>query len=527
MDARLAVTVENLPPDDDWQNRQIGLTTKPRSKGGEWTDSYHEATIRKVLESIKQPPAARISAVDAVRAAKTQAERTEAKLRLPSAIFAGRIEGDRRKEQNFIDHSGVAFFDYEFEKDAAKAADMRDELFANEYVAAAWISSSGGGVHALVRFAGLPPDHKTHTATHKAAQAKLLESLSGSFDATTERVRYCFLSYDPDIRIRNDSTPFPLAKPKPTPRPVKVEPPGDDELGRRIEGSLAAIRDGLVGGPYVKGTGTAANYNDASKYTWSLSQYVNGDGSVMAAWLAKLEGDGRIENALDRKNFEAKWRTGEGLDSVTAGSFVWLVREEAKAAGVECPLPMPPRRKPERKQGRWSARPQQFAEPKVFESIPEMVAELNSRFACYYGTEARVIDEAATRHSDDLFPQAMSLTAFKERLCHVKVKVVVENEYGMKEEQLWGAAKQWLKHPDRRRFSSDIVLVGPDEDPTEGDPRFNPYPVIIAPPALGEDEGRGDPSVLVDYLLNIVCGGDQRCYEWVADFMADIVQTRI
>jgi len=163
----------------------------------------------------------------------------------------------------------------------------------------------------------------------------------------------------------------------------------------------------------------------------------------------------------------------------------------------------------------------QFEKDTLYDTIEEMVADFNGRYCCYTGHESRVVDEGVTEHTPDLWPNMMSYTAFEQMLAHVKVKVEVENKDGELETQYWKAAPQWLKHKDRRRRKGTIELVGPHERPR------NPYAytIVVSPPGAELAEfAEGEADVLVDYLLNIVCAGNERNYNWLCDWLADIVQ---
>ena len=328
--------------DAPWLKQKVACTTALKTAGVAWTRAYSEHAVADVLASIVAPPKTRADAVAAIRALDAGSdELAAAKEKLPSVVFAGRIEGDRRIEANFVGHTGLALFDYEFDKDAHIAPSMRDELFADEHIAAAWVSSSGKGVHGIVRFERPPADKPEHTASYKAAKAKMAERLQGSFDNTSDRVRFAFLSHDPDLRFRQESKPFPIVAeappPKREPPTHSAEAPSAPRAGR-VKRAMRAIEDGLVGGPYKKGANT---YNDASTMTWALSQYVDQDAGVMTAWLNKLDADGRFADEKDRRNFEDKWRDGAGLNDISAGTFVHRVREESKRLGNISPIPTP------------------------------------------------------------------------------------------------------------------------------------------------------------------------------------------
>ncbi len=338
-----------------WLNATIGYTTNIRAsndpaKGSLWSDHYSECTVADALEAIADPPESRAAAVAAIRKMADGGDEQEAaKKKLPAVIFAGRIEGDRRIEDYFVDHTGLAFFDYEPDsKEACDAAELRDELFADERICAAWVSSSGLGVHGLVRFTSAPMSKQQHTDTYQAAAEAIALDHAGHFDATSDRVRAAFLSHDPDLRFRPNSTAMRLAAERvdtddspsastqaATQDDGYVQPP----LADRVAGSIKAIRQGLIGGPYSAGNGT---YQSASGITWALSQYVAGDVTVKRVWLDRLESDGRFPTAADRENFARKWDDGQGLQKWGPGAWVNLVKQHVGKG--DNPLPKGRRR---------------------------------------------------------------------------------------------------------------------------------------------------------------------------------------
>lgn len=328
----------------DWLKRKVAYTSAPLTKGEAWAKAYREHSVADVLASIAKPPKARAEAVAVIRSHDDGTDEQEAaKKKLPSVVFAGRIEGDQRTEANFVGHTGLAFFDYEFDKNADAAATMRDELFADEHIAAAWVSSSGKGVHALARFETPPKNNAEHKASYKAAVKSMSERAQGTFDSTSDRTRLTFLPHDPDLRFRQESTAFPIvteeqakqtAKRNAQPRRSAKAP--TVPVAERVAHAMQAIEEGLVGGPYKAGANT---YTEASTMTWAMSQYVDGNEGVMNAWLNRLDADGRFDGEQARRNFEAKWR-GEGkFNDITAGTFVHRVREESKRLGKKSPIP--------------------------------------------------------------------------------------------------------------------------------------------------------------------------------------------
>ncbi len=154
----------------------------------------------------------------------------------------------------------------------------------------------------------------------------------------------------------------------------------------------------------------------------------------------------------------------------------------------------------------------QFESQLVYDSVDQLVSAFNDRYACYHSKEARVIDLLATAVSDSIWPEMMSYTSFEQAVEHVKVRKEVNGEM-----MLVKAAPQWLKHGDRLRYKGGMEVLGPNER------RRNPYafPVIVSPPT---DLKEGNAETLEKFLREIVCGGDEHVYEWLADWLADCVQ---
>ena len=343
--AAAQTTAEVLASDLPLLDTSIGHTTVALAKSPVWAEGYSERSVRSVLEFIIDPPANHAAAIKRIRATSDKSVRDSLKLKLPMALFAGRIKGDERKDENFASPSCLALLDYEF--DEGDAADMRDALFADERVFAAWVSSSGQGVHGLFVFEEPPPDAVSHRDTYNEVTAGLSSTLPGGFDNTSDRVRLCALSHDPDLRLRSNPKPWPLhvpeAEPEPEPEPTSSGDYAEFEdapLADRVKGALEAISRRLVGGPYKMKSKT---YDRVSGLTWSLSQYVERDASVEQAWLNFLEAEGRFgsdaSSARRRQTFANKWRDGQNFKGWGPGAFCKLVSDEAAGRGDKSPLP--------------------------------------------------------------------------------------------------------------------------------------------------------------------------------------------
>lgn len=112
---------------------------------------------------------------------------------LPCVIFAGEIIGDR-KDENVKTHSGFFVLDY----DHVDIEQKKNQLRADPYIYACWVSPSGDGIKALVR---CPKNTEKHSEYYDAFIQRYPE-----LDTTSRNIsRLCFESYDPDIYINPNS----------------------------------------------------------------------------------------------------------------------------------------------------------------------------------------------------------------------------------------------------------------------------------------------------------------------------------
>lgn len=149
---------------------------------------------------------------------------------LPAVLFAGVFE--RRAAAARTEASGVLVLDLDAVDDPATT---RDEIAQSPHVLAAFVSTSGTGVKALVCIEPEAP----HEDSFRASEAHLRDAFGQRVDPSGKDVsRLCFVSYDPDLRVNSHAAPIPpLSAPKHEPQPYRVTPlgvqpdgmtPGDD-----------------------------------------------------------------------------------------------------------------------------------------------------------------------------------------------------------------------------------------------------------------------------------------------------------
>ena len=328
--------------------------------------------IDEVVRSIAIPPATRIEIVSNVRRADSHDKRKALKGLLPGATWCGTFS--KRGKANLEQHSGYIYVDIDATKADKETLDgfesaghvsapdlrralredalkIRAAVVDQPWCAAAWLSASAFGVGLLV------PGECWHSAA--AAASKAVEHLCCEIDQGAKDVsRLNYLSHDFDTRFNEDAVPPPKVEigttcrfddaPKALPR-VPVESANGIDRSRNPQIALDCIAQGLVG-EYKPGTNS---YGASGQMTVALSLFCDGDASVLAAWLDKLEADGRFVRAVTDKAgnvvryepspqsrhwYTVTWNTGGGITKSNAGVFINKVLAEAKARGLPSPF---------------------------------------------------------------------------------------------------------------------------------------------------------------------------------------------
>lgn len=168
----------------------------------------HFVPIEAVLNAIKTGRYK--EKVDAIRNCKEDYKIRSLKSNLPCALFSGEFakpiekkwdNGEPytsyRDDKSLVQHSGFVPIDID---DVEHIQQAKQTLSKNPYIYAIWISSSGKGLHGLVRIG----DGNKHTQHYKA----LLEKIPGLDPTARNPSRVLYLSYDPDIYINSSSSTF-------------------------------------------------------------------------------------------------------------------------------------------------------------------------------------------------------------------------------------------------------------------------------------------------------------------------------
>jgi hypothetical protein len=183
----------------------------------------HKVTIFKNIRTITDPRFVNIDAVlhaikngkykeqvEIIRACKEDYKIPSLKMDLPCVLFSGEFakpitktyeSGEQynsyRDDKSLTSHSGFVPIDID---DIGDLDAKKEELINNPYIYAVWTSSSGKGLHGLVKIG----DGNKHTEHYKA----LLEEITGLDPTARNPSRVLYVSYDPEIYINTSSSVF-------------------------------------------------------------------------------------------------------------------------------------------------------------------------------------------------------------------------------------------------------------------------------------------------------------------------------
>lgn len=122
----------------------------------------------------------------------------ELKVALPGVCFNGSFK--YRSAAGLVSHSGLMVIDLDGFESFDDAVSERESSMESPYTFASWVSPSGKGVKILVKIPREPENHKSYFEAYREYLSHPNWDNSGS-----DVSRFCFESYDPDIKINEDS----------------------------------------------------------------------------------------------------------------------------------------------------------------------------------------------------------------------------------------------------------------------------------------------------------------------------------
>ncbi len=183
----------------------------------------HKITLFKNIQEVTQPHYASIETilgyiqngrykdrVETIRNCTDEKQVRALKADLPCALFSGefakpvtKVNDDGvetvsyRTDKSLTTHSGFVPIDID---DVEDINSLKEELINNPYIYALWTSSSGKGLHGLVKIG----DGNKHTQHYKA----LLEKIPNLDPTARNPSRVLYLSYDPDLYVNTSASVF-------------------------------------------------------------------------------------------------------------------------------------------------------------------------------------------------------------------------------------------------------------------------------------------------------------------------------
>jgi hypothetical protein len=172
-----------------------------------------DTSVLKVLDSIKKGEYKH--AISEVRVYQDKQKRNELKTNLPYVTFSGIFTS--RANANLKKHSGLLCLDFDSVDDLDA---IRDKINDDKYTFASFLSPSGDGLKVLVKipFVDNDADYKDY---YVEAQ-KHYDNYSKTDDSNKDISRACYLSFDENLFLNNDSELFTDKFYRPLPKENKV-----------------------------------------------------------------------------------------------------------------------------------------------------------------------------------------------------------------------------------------------------------------------------------------------------------------
>jgi hypothetical protein len=143
------------------------------------------------------------------------------------------------------------------------------------------------------------------------------------------------------------------------------------------------------------------------------------------------------------------------------------------------------------------------------ERTEEILKKLNKAHAAVMlGGKFTILTETINPATEYPEIQFSTVADIKNLYRNQKITKIVEDKV-----KLINPADIWLDHPDRRQYRG--IVFTPDA-PANG--YFNLYKGFATEPK------KGDCSLYIDFIKEIICDGDAYHFQWLMDWMADAVQ---
>lgn len=183
-----------------------------------WTPPDAEFTVKEVLDFIKKGRYA--SEITYLRTYLNNGDTEKYdsfKKRLPGVTFCATFN-KKRKRDDLKDYNQLIVIDID-KLSQEELASVKEQLLNDHFVSCFWESPSQKGVKGIVQLGyNFPLTESDINASHKHAFANLVAYFFKNYGINldisgSDITRLCFLSYDPNLVLKEFSKPFPVEKP--------------------------------------------------------------------------------------------------------------------------------------------------------------------------------------------------------------------------------------------------------------------------------------------------------------------------
>ena len=172
-----------------------------------------DTSVLKILDAIQKGVYKKQIAL--IRIESDKSKRNELKSKLPYVTFCGTFTS--RSNSNLRKHSGLACLDFD---DVPNLEELRTEINQDSYTFSSFTSPSGDGLKVLVKIPNVDNNNDYQDYYHELTNHyKKYYTLD---EGTKDIARACYLSYDPELFLNNESETFTDKFNRPLPIETKV-----------------------------------------------------------------------------------------------------------------------------------------------------------------------------------------------------------------------------------------------------------------------------------------------------------------
>lgn len=323
-----------------WDN--LAISFFPNTRAPKWGDM----SISRVLEGIRNGGYAKeVTSARVQLHAGNKAEYDRIKSLLPAVTFSGTFRAGH-SEAECEHYNSIFVLDIDHLDDDQLVA-VRDSLSRDPFVAVYWLSPSGRGFKGLIPLTYVPDMQEVMTPLrHRAAFRQIFHYLLTVYDIELDSsgkdiCRLCYMSYDPEIVIKDTFEPFevqyeeitnPKGSGKVKTKSVSTVPESSwNEIKGRAAGypnhaENRAILEYLYKKLKRKNLSITATYEDWLKVAFAIASSIHPTkGRDLFLQLCRLDGDRHDEAKSERLILDAYQKN---LKRCSMKSILYLARQK-------------------------------------------------------------------------------------------------------------------------------------------------------------------------------------------------------